>query len=244
MSSWGDSFLTPGDATFVLMYCHRNDPTLRPVRLVIVDRHVLFAEGLRRLLHDCEEVEAVNVATHETEAVRQVETTDPDVVLLDPWLGGNGPFAVLRRLRNAAPETAFVFLEDQAHEVHIRLALKQQANGFLTKSCRFSEVREAIQKAVRGRSAYCAEVRRYLLNTTRGLRFNRAAISSPLATLSPRELEIAILLAQGLSVREVAGRLRAAFSTIDNTKARIMKKLGVHRVVDLATMVVREGLLS
>jgi DNA-binding NarL/FixJ family response regulator len=72
--------------------------------LVIVDRHVLFAEGLRRLLHDCEEVEAVAVATNEQESSRQIEAIDPDVVLLDPWLDGLGPFALLRKLRSIAPD--------------------------------------------------------------------------------------------------------------------------------------------
>jgi DNA-binding NarL/FixJ family response regulator len=124
------------------------------------------------------------------------------------------------------------------------LALKQQADGFLTKSCRFSEVREAIQNAVRGSPAYCTDVNRYVLRTSRGLRFNRAAISSPLATLTQRELEITILLAQGLSTREVASQLDTAVSTVDNHKSRLMRKLGVHKVVDLATMAVREGLLS
>jgi DNA-binding NarL/FixJ family response regulator len=226
------------------MHRQRHNPTFQPVRLVIVDRHVLFAEGLRRLLHDCEEVEAVAVATTEQDASRQVEAIDPDVVLLDPWLDGLGPFALLSKLREAAPNTSFLFLEDEVQEVHVRLALKQHADGFLTKSCRFSEVRQAIQNALHGQSAYCTEVKRYVLHTSRGLRFNRAAISSPLATLTQRELEITILLAQGFSVREIASELDTAVSTIDNHKSRLMRKLGVHKVVDLATMAVREGLLS
>lgn len=240
----GDTFLSPGSAILGPMHRHGNAPTFRPVRLVIVDRHILFAEGLRSLLHDCDEVEAVAIATNEYESARQVEITDPDVILLDPWLNGDGPFAVLRKLREVAPRTAFLFLEDEIHEVHVRLALKQQADGFLVKSCRFSEVRKAIQNAVRGRPAYCGDVQHYVIKTSRGLRFNRAAISNPLATLTQRELEIMILLAQGFTVREIASHLEAAVSTIDNHKSRIMRKLGVHKVVDLATMAVREGLLG
>ncbi len=236
--------LSLGGAILSAMHRTRNAPRLRPVRLVVVDRHILFAEGLRRLLHDCDEVEAVAIATNEYESSRQVDLIDPDVILLDPWLGGNGPFALLRRLRDVAPRTAYLFLEDEIHEVHVRLALKLRANGFLTKSCRFSEVREAIQKAVRGLPAYCTDVQRYVVKTSRGLRFNRAAISSPLATLTQRELEILILLAQGFSVREAAEELGAAASTVDNHKSRIMRKLGVHKVVELATMAIREGLVS
>lgn len=226
------------------MHRQRNDHTYRPVRLVIVDRHILFAEGLRNLLLGCEEVETAAVATNEYEMSHQVGQIDPDVILLDPWLEGNGPFALLRRIRAVTPQAACVFLEDGVHEVHVRLALKLQVAGFLIKSCRFSEVREAIQNAVRGLPAYCADIEHYLVRTSRGLRFNRAAISSPLATLTQRELEILILLAQGFSVRKVAGQLDAAVSTVDNHKSRIMRKLGVHKVVDLATMAFREGLLS
>ena len=226
------------------MHRPRNIPRLRPVRLVIVDRHILFAEGLRKLLHDCEEVEAVAIATNEYEASRQVDLTDPDAILLDPWLNGGGPFAIVRKLREIASRAAFLFLEDEAHEVHVRLALKLQVDGFLIKSCRFSEIREAIQKAVRGEPTYCTDVQHYVVRTTRGLRFNRAAISTPLATLTHRELEIMLLLAQGFSVREAADQLDSAASTVDNHKSRIMRKLGVHKVVELATMALREGLLS
>lgn len=236
--------MSPGTAMLVPMYRQSTNSEYRRVRVVAVDRHVLFVEGLRNLLGGCEEVEAVAIATNEYEMVRQIDGIQPDVVILDPWLGGNGPFVALRRLRELAPRTPFVLLEDQVQEVHVRLALKLQADGFLTKSCRFSEVREAIQKAVRGVPAYCDEAEHYVVKTSRGPRFDRTAISSPLATLTPRELEIVILLAQGLSVREIADRLDTATSTVDNHKSRIMRKLGVHKVVELATMAVREGLLD
>ena len=232
-------------ATLNLSFMHRqgNDPRYRPVRLVIVDRHILFVEGLRSLLQGCDEVELATVATNEYEMSHQIGVTDPDVILLDPWLGGNGPFSLIRRLREAAPQTACIFLEDEVKEVRVRLALKLQVSGFLTKSCRFSEIREAIQNAIRGLPAYCADIQHYLVKTSRGLRFNRTAVSSPLATLTQRELEILILLARGLSVREAAAQLKASVSTVDNHKSRMMRKLGIHKVVDLATMAIREGLL-
>jgi DNA-binding NarL/FixJ family response regulator len=226
------------------MHRIQEDPRLRPARILVVDRHVLFAEGLQRLLEDCEEVEFVAIATNEQEAPRRVDSADPDVILLDPWLNGDGPFSVIRRLRDAAPRAGVLFLEDEVQEVHVRVALKMEADGFLTKSCPFWEIREAIQKVLRGSPAYCANVREYVINTTRGPRFNRAAIASPLSTLTKREIEVTILLAQGFSVRETARHLGAAVSTIDNHKTRIMRKLGIHKVVDLATMAVREGLLS
>lgn len=226
------------------MHRHRDFPAYRPVRLVIVDRHILFADGLRRLLHDCDEVEAVAIATTEKDAFRQVDVTTPDAVLLDPWLGGGGPFAVLRRLRQIAPRTSILFLEDHVQEVHVRLALKLRVQGFLTKSCRFSEIRNAIQSAVRGSPAYCNDVQRYVLETSRGLRFNRRAILSPLASLTQRELEVMILLAQGYTVRDVARQFGTATSTVDNHKSRLMRKLKVHKVVDLATMAIREGLVT
>ena len=226
------------------MHRQSKAPKLRPVRLVIVDRHVLFAEGLRKMLHDCEEVEAVAIATNEYEAFRQIDLTSPDVILLDPWLNGGGPFSILNKLRERTPRTAILFLEDDVHEVHVRVALKLKADGFLTKSCRFSEIRAAIQDAVRGSPAYCADVQHYVLKTSRGPRFDRTAISSPLATLTQRELEIMILLVQGYTVREAASQMGTAVSTADNHKARLMQKLHVRKVVELATMAIREGLLS
>jgi DNA-binding NarL/FixJ family response regulator len=226
------------------MHRQREVPKRRPVRLVIVDRHILFAEGLRKLLRDCEEVEAVAIATNEYESFRQIDQTHPDVILLDPWINGGGPFAILGKLRELAPRTAMVFLEDDVHEVHVRVALKLRADGFLTKSCRFSEIREAIQNAVRGVPAFCADVQPYVLKTSRGPRFNRKAITSPLATLTQRELELMILLVQGYTVREAADLMGTAVSTADNHKSSLMQKLRVHKVVELGAMAVREGLVT
>jgi len=226
------------------MHRRRTPPKLRPVRLVIVDRHILFAEGLRELLRGCEEVEAVAIATNEYELLRQIDVTHPDAILLDPWMANGGPFAILGKLRQRTPRTAILFLEGDVHEVHVRVALKLRADGFLTKSCRFSEIREAIQNAVHGSPAFCADVQHYVLKTSRGPRFNRKAISSPLATLTQRELEIMILLAQGYTVREAAHQMGTAISTADNHKSRLMQKLRVHKVVELATMAIREGLVT
>ncbi|MHB8900090.1 MAG: LuxR C-terminal-related transcriptional regulator [Thermoguttaceae bacterium] len=226
------------------MYRKKNNPSYRPVRLLIVDRQTLFAEGLRNLLHGCDEIEAVAIATNEYEMSCQVRSIDPDVTLLDPWMGGNGPFPIVARLREMAPRTACLFLENEIHEVHVRIAIKLQASGLLTKSCRFCELREAIQNAHRGQPAYCAEIQHYVVKTSRGLRINRNVISSPLSRLTQRELEILILLARGSSVRQASDQLKMASSTVDNHKTRMMRKLGVHKVVDLATMAVREGLLT
>lgn len=226
-----------------LMHRQNNSPKYRLVRLVLVDRHVLFAEGLRKLLQECGEVEQVAIATNQYESFRQVELTDPDVILLDPWLNGSTPVGFINRLREISERPALVFLEDSIHEVHLRLAIKSQARGYLTKSCRFTEIRQAIQDAAGGLLAYCTGAQPYVVKTSRGLRFNRGVVSCPMATLTPREMEILVLLARGLSVRQAAKELKVAISTVDNHKSRIMRKLDVHKVVDLATMALREGLL-
>ena len=189
-------------------------------------------------------MEHVAIATNEYEAFRQIDQNHPDVILLDPWVNNGGPFAVFDKLRELAPRTSIIFLEDGVHEVHVRVALKLRVDGFLTKSCRFSEIREAIQKVVRGSPAFCADIQHYVLKTSRGPRFNRNAISSPLATLTPREMELMVLLAQGYTVREAAKQMGTAVSTADNHKSSLMQKLGVHKVVELGTMAVREGLVT
>ena len=222
----------------------RKPQTPCPVRLLLVDRHVLFTEGLRQLFDDCEEVEELATATNEQDAPRAARRIQPDVILLDPWMNGDGPFALLRRLRQAAPKARFVFLEDGVQETHVRVALRVRAGGFFTKFCSFAEIRRAVQEAAAGRTAYCTSVQHYVVKTPRGPRFNRAERTSTLGSLTQRELEVAILLADGYTVKEAARQMEVAVSTVDNHKTRLMKKLNVHKTVELAKLVLREGLLD
>jgi DNA-binding NarL/FixJ family response regulator len=94
-----------------------------------------------------------------------------------------------------------------------------------------------------GRTAFCPAADQYLVHTKSGLRFDPPATGSPLEKLTPRELEILLHLADGLSVRRCAERLRLSESTVDNHKSRLMRKLDVHNVVELVRLAAREGLL-
>lgn len=97
---------------------------------------------------------------------------------------------------------------------------------------------------MRGQTAFPPQIEQRLVSTASGPRLDGDPDGSPLDQLTPRELDVLRLLASGLSVKECAIALERSTSTVDNHKSRIMKKLGIHRSVDLTRLAIREGLVS
>ena len=95
-----------------------------------------------------------------------------------------------------------------------------------------------------GQKAFCAAADQCLVRTKSGLRFKPKAKGTALEKLTPRELEVLLHLADGLSVKRCAERMHLSESTVDNHKSRLMRKLDVHSVVELVRLAGHEGLLQ
>ncbi len=116
--------------------------------------------------------------------------------------------------------------------------------GYFTRNEPFSDLAAGIQGLARGERAFGPCVKNHIHHTPRGWQLNYDQGDSNLAALTPREFEVLKLVAQGHSVKDCAELLDLAPSTVDNHKARLMKKLGVHKTLDLARLAIREGLVN
>ena len=235
-----DSALATGSS--VLIFTMR--PSTGGVRVLIVDGHPLFCAGLVQLLDQAAGIGAVKAATGLREGVRLAERFEPDVVLIDPSLPDAGPFEVARQVRSHCPSSRFLFLDGVVREIHVRAALEAGAAGYWTKYASLDQIVQAISRVAGGESAFCRKAEAYLASTRRGLRFRPSGKSTALERLSSRELEVLLNLARGLSVRQCADRMQLSPSTIGNHKARLMKKLNLHKAVDLVLLAFREGLVD
>ena len=214
------------------------------IRLVVADSHALFCDGLDRLFQEAPRINNVATATGLGEAIRLVQRLSPHVVLVNPRLGDTGPFETARRFRSDHPRAALMFLDDSVRELHVRAAVQGGAQGYWTKHVSFDAILRAVSKLASGGTSFCPAARQFIATTRHALTFAPSSQSTVLSLLTRRETEVFLHLAEGLSVKKCAARMSLSASTVDNHKSRLMRKLDVHKNVDLARLAARENLLD
>jgi DNA-binding NarL/FixJ family response regulator len=211
------------------------------VSLLIIDDHALFCEGLMLLFRMFEKMSVLTVAYSEAPAA--TDKYQPDVIILGLQSKEDSCWPLAESLHKKHTNVGLMILDDFIRTRNIRLALAAGINGYWTKCNKFTEIVSAVRLIAAGERSFCPEVEKYLLRTRRGLRYHPAHTASPIQKLTARELDLLVLLAQGLTVKKCAERMGISVNTVDNHKTRLMRKLGVHKSVELARFAVEEGLI-
>ncbi len=209
--------------------------------LLIVDDHTLLREGLLLLFRTYEDAAVVGVGHQD--AVTAVEQHNPDVVILGLGAKHGQYWSTVQTLCERRPNICLLILDDAVRTRNIRTALALEIRGYWTKYATFDQIVQAARHLAAGRRSFCPEVDPYLYRTQRGLRYHPAHTSNPLQKLTPRETELLALLTQGLTLKKCSQRMGISINTVDNHKTRLMRKLGVHKTVELARLAMREGLV-
>ena len=165
----------------------------------------------------------------------------PDILVLDVIMPGVGGIEILRRLGGSLPSMKVLIFSGK-QEPHIVRALMQAGiHGFVNKNGPLSELRKALEALALGNTWFNEDFSRTV----------RQALAAPsflgdgmIDQLTPREREIAVLIAQSHSSKEVASRLHISIKTAENHRANLMRKLGVRDVAGLVRFVVRQGLVD
>lgn len=213
------------------------------LRLVVVDDQPLVCTALAELIQTAEGMEVVATASRVDEAVRCAVELKPSVVLMD-ILRDSNVFEGVRIILARCPDTIVILLDDSPLDANVREALRVGAGGYLTKQQPFGQINTALRQAARGDRVFAPEIARRLVLSADGVRLSMPNHENPLAGLTPRETDVLIYLAQGNSVKQCAKVLGIGASTVGNHKSRLMKKLNVHKTVELVHLAIREGLVS
>lgn len=226
------------------MYAHRDSRSKPSIRLLLVDDHALFSAGMAGLLAGAPGVSSVVTAASLGQAVRRVQQSGADVLIVNPRIGNTTPFGVSRKLRAACPKVRMIFLDESTRELHVRVAVDVGASGYWTRRDSIDQLRKAVYRVAGGRRSFCPSTRKYIAPTRRGIRFCPSSSDAALALLSRRELEVMLLLVRGMKTQETAEAMCIAANTVSSHRIRLMKKLNVHKTVDLVRLAQREGLLE
>lgn len=218
--------------------------TSASVRVVVVDRLRLLAEALKAVCSPLGPVVVVGTGTRAEQVCELLETYRPAVLLLDACFCDESMEQTLVAQRARYDLMRLVLLDDAVHDAHVLAALRLAASGYWTKQESFREIVARIQRVAAGETVFCPAVTGRLSGEGRNLRLLPNPGASQIQTLTAREFELLPYLARGMSVKQVASLMHLSPSTVDNHKARIMKKLNVHKTAELTRLAIREGLIT
>lgn len=196
-------------------------------RLLVADDHVLFREGLVRLLSDQPDLEVVAEAASGTEAIALARQTQPDLILLDIDMPECDGLVALRFIRRYLPKTPIVMLTVYDDDEKLFAAVRSGAQGYLLKSIRAAELVAAIRRALAGEAALSPGLAQRILGEFIRLSHERL-LDGRRAGLTPREREVLELLADNADNAEIAARLGISTNTVKRHLASILHKLQVH----------------
>jgi DNA-binding NarL/FixJ family response regulator len=214
------------------------------VRVLLVDDHHLFREGLALLLGNHPQIELAGGASTAREACALVEKLAPDVVILDMTLPDSDGIATTREILRRRPRTQVLMLTMHATEFFVRKALEAGARGYALKTQSAAEILLAIDAVGAGNVYLAPEIPTASERAATRQGANANTGSNPLDELSPREREVFDLVMRGLSNHQIARNLCISVKTVETHRTHINRKLGVHSTGQLIRLAALQGLVQ
>lgn len=213
-----------------------------PLRILLVDDHRLFSNGLRLILERTPGLVVVGEAADSSAALELAASGRPDVVLTDIHLTNDDGIELAGRITAVCPEAKIVFLSGDADFALVRRALKAGGHGYLLKASAAHDVLRAIEAARSGGMYLSPEVALALVEVHRQCNAEAAPAAGP--SLSDREAEVLRLIAEGLRNKEIAQHLKVGAKSVETYRRRLLIKLGYTSTAELVRHAVREGLIK
>jgi len=211
-------------------------PDAKRPTIVFADDHVLVASGIATLLE--EEFDLLGTASDGRTAVELTQRLHPDVALLDISMPLMNGLEAARAIRATVPSTKIVILTMHSERAFVAEAMRAGASGYVLKQSVAGELNDAIHGVLRNQI--------YVTPLIKDFAPEDLSASTPEHGngLSPRQVQVLRLLAEGRSARQAAAVLRISAKTIEFHKARIKEKLGVRTTAELTQYAVRVGIVG
>ena len=213
------------------------------IRVLLVDDHTLFREGVRALFASEGDIEVVGEAADGEEAVRRTAELCPDVVVMDIMMPGMNGIEATRRIHASHPGIKVLVLSMYDDEEYVQQLLAAGASGYTLKRATSDELVKAVREVVAGgmplHPAVAARVVKDYVRLVRGQEEPAAG-----GALTPRELEVLKLVAEGHTNQAIAEHLGLSRKTVDAHRTNLMRKLGIHDVTELVKYALRRGVIT
>lgn len=209
----------------------------------MTDDHMLFRQGIRTLIAAEPDLEVVGEAANASDAVAMAPDVRPDIVLMDIGMQGMSSFEATRLLRKDRPETKVIFLSMYDDEDYLSECMSMGASGYILKDSPAEQLLTALREVHRGGSYLSPRLLTRLVDDFRNN--GQAGMVRPprFGTLTKREREILKMLAEGRSVKEIAGNFDLSVKTIEAHKFNLMRKLDIHNKAQLVQYAIQKKII-
>ncbi|MFZ7127788.1 MAG: response regulator [Desulfobacterales bacterium] len=213
--------------------------------LLIVDDHALFREGLKAIISRDNSYEIVGETGRGDEAVQMAKSLKPDLVLVDISLPDQSGIELARQLRRCLPDTALMIVSMHSKVDYIVKAFQAGATGYIVKDSAPERLLRGIDLVLQGEYFMDASVSQQVVQRLAGLDEKAGGVKDKgYDTLTEREQEVLVLLAQGIPLKKIGEQLFISPKTVENHRTHIMQKLGVQSSFELIRYAARIGLID
>jgi DNA-binding NarL/FixJ family response regulator len=211
-------------------------------RVLVVNDHQIVREGLALLLEKENDLEVIAETADGKSALYQVRKHHPDVVIMDVTMPKLNGIEATRKILIECPQIKVIGLSMYSNKHFIAKMLQAGARGYLLKDCATKELIKAIRVVIKNK-IYISRSLEFPIskNILNGSKLNDLIAIS---FLSPKELEVLQLVAEGKSSKEISARMQVSVKTIEKHRGRIMDKLNIRTIAELTKYAIREGLTS
>jgi two-component system, NarL family, response regulator LiaR len=216
--------------------------TAEIITVLVVDDHPVVRKGLVTFINSFPDLKLVGDAEDAASALELYRRERPQVVLMDLLLPDMDGAAATRRIRQEFPEAAILVLSASGDEDLIEAALRAGARGFLSKMISLDELADAIRQVHRGRMILDARASEVMLRRVSAP--DASSSASLKSELSEREQAVLVLLAEGLTNKQIAGQLNIQLSTVKQYIGNILSKLHVRSRTEAVALALKQGLLE
>ncbi len=226
-------------------------PAPTAIRILLAEDHIIVRDGLRMLLQSQPDFDVVAEAADGREAVARAREARPDVAILDISMPDLSGLEATRLIRAESPRTRVIILTMHESDEYFFRALEAGASGYVLKKAATQDLIAATRAVANGEAFLYPSVAKKLIadyvHRAQGGALSGAqggAEPGGYASLSEREREIILLIADGLSNQQIAERLSITTSTVQTHRAHVLEKLGLRTTADLIKYAVQHGLVS
>lgn len=211
------------------------------IKILVVDDHDLVRTGIVRMLSDVEGIEVVGEAESGEVAIKLTKELNPNVILMDVKMPGMGGLEATKKLLHWHPDVRIVAVTAYDDDLYPQRLLQAGAAGYITKGADLKEMIEAVHTVVRGEIYMSNNVARQLAMKNFG---GRKGEQSPFELLSERELQTALMIANGQKPMDIAATFNVSPKTVNTYRYRIFEKLNISSDVELALLAIKHHVLD